>query len=145
MLERVSGRTWEELIVERVFIPLGLKSAGLGPQSTLGRIDAPLDREALPDGTLKAMLAGPNGDNPELIGPAGTAHLRTRLRDLGSAEHGRRQARTGSSSAADAAQAAHQADRRAARAGCAGWHALERQLRIRLGQRDATFRRPTRR
>jgi CubicO group peptidase (beta-lactamase class C family) len=75
MLERVSGRTWEELIVERVFNPLGLKSAGLGPQSTLGRVDAPLGHAPLPDGKLKAMLAGPNGDNPEVIGPAGTAHL----------------------------------------------------------------------
>jgi len=75
MLERVSGKTWEELIVERVFNPLGLKSAGLGPQSTLGRIDAPVGHEALPDGTLKALLAGPNGDNPEVMGPAGTAHM----------------------------------------------------------------------
>jgi CubicO group peptidase (beta-lactamase class C family) len=75
MLERVSGRTWEELIVERVFDPLGLKSAGLGPQSTLGRVDAPSGHEPLPDGILKPMLAGPNGDNPEVIGPAGTAHL----------------------------------------------------------------------
>ena len=75
MLERASGKTWEELIVERVFQPLGLKSAGLGPQSTLGRVDAPLGHEPLPNGTLKPMLAGPNGDNPEVIGPAGTAHL----------------------------------------------------------------------
>jgi len=29
----------------------------------------------LPDGTLKPMLAGPNGDNPVVIGPAGTVHL----------------------------------------------------------------------
>ena len=42
MLERITGRTWEELIVERVFDPLDLKTAGLGPQSTLGRVDAPL-------------------------------------------------------------------------------------------------------
>ena len=75
MLERVSGQTWEELIVQRVFEPLGLKSAGLGPQSSLGRVDAPLGHEPRPDGTLKPMLAGPNGDNPELIGPAGTAHM----------------------------------------------------------------------
>lgn len=75
MLERVSGKTWEELIVERVFEPLGLKSAGLGPQSTLGRVDAPLGHAVLPDGTLKPMLAGPSGDNPEVLGPAGTAHM----------------------------------------------------------------------
>jgi CubicO group peptidase (beta-lactamase class C family) len=75
MLERVSGKTWEELVIERVFEPLGLKSAGLGPQSTLGRVDAPLGHAALPDGTLKPMLAGPSGDNPEVLGPAGTAHM----------------------------------------------------------------------
>ena len=73
MLERVTGQTWEELIVTQVFDPLGLRTAGLGPQSTLGRIDAPLGHEAR-DGGLP-NLAGPGGDNPEVIGPAGTAHM----------------------------------------------------------------------
>lgn len=75
MLERVSGRTWEELIVERVFDPLGLKTAGLGPQSALGRVDAPLGHEARAEGGPKPLLAGPGGDNPEVMGPAGTAHM----------------------------------------------------------------------
>jgi CubicO group peptidase (beta-lactamase class C family) len=75
MLERVTGRTWEELIVERVFEPLGLKSAGLGPQSTLGRVDAPLGHESREGRPPKPLLAGPGGDNPEVIGPAGTAHM----------------------------------------------------------------------
>jgi len=74
VLERVSGKTWEELISTRVFDALALKSAGLGPQSSLGRVDAPLGHE-LKDGKPFAYLAGPNGDNPELIGPAGTVHL----------------------------------------------------------------------
>ena len=75
MLERVTGQTWEELIVTRVFDPLGLRTAGLGPQSTLGRIDAPLGHEARDGGLPKPLLAGPGGDNPEVIGPAGTAHM----------------------------------------------------------------------
>src|SRR5215212_8202543 len=75
MLERVTGQTWEELIIERVFDPLGLKSAGLGPQSTLGRVDAPLGHEPREGAGPKPLLAGPGGDNPEVIGPAGTAHL----------------------------------------------------------------------
>ncbi len=75
IIERVAGKTWEELIAERIFDPLGLKTAGFGPQSSLGRVDAPLGHRTLSDGTLKAMLAGPNGDNPEVIGPAGTVHL----------------------------------------------------------------------
>ena len=74
ILERVGGKTWEELITERVFTPLALKSAGLGPQATLGRIDAPLGHEVI-NGKTKAFLAGPNGDNPLIIGPAGTAHM----------------------------------------------------------------------
>ena len=75
MLERAAKTTWEELIVERVFTPLDLKTAGFGPQATLGRVDAPLGHLARPDGTLKPMLAGPGGDNPLVIGPAGTVHL----------------------------------------------------------------------
>jgi CubicO group peptidase (beta-lactamase class C family) len=75
MLERVGKKTWEELIVERVFTPLRLRSAGFGPQSSLGRVDAPLGHRVLPDGSLKPMLAGPAADNPPVIGPAGTVHL----------------------------------------------------------------------
>ncbi len=74
ILERLEGRTWEELIVERIFAPLGLKTAGLGHQSSLGKIDAPLGH-AIINGKPVAMLAGPCGDNPPIIGPAGTAHM----------------------------------------------------------------------
>jgi CubicO group peptidase (beta-lactamase class C family) len=75
MLERAAGQTWEELIVERVFDPLGLKTAGLGPQATLGRVDAPLGHEPREGALPKPLLAGPGGDNPEVLGPAGTAHM----------------------------------------------------------------------
>jgi CubicO group peptidase (beta-lactamase class C family) len=74
MIERLAGKTWEELITERIFVPLDLKTAGLGCQSSFGRIDAPLGHE-FKDGKFKAFLAGPNGDNPSLLGPAGTAHM----------------------------------------------------------------------
>jgi CubicO group peptidase (beta-lactamase class C family) len=74
MIERVSGRTWDELISERIFTPLELRSAGLGPQASLGRVDAPLGH-AVVDGKTKAFLAGPDGDNPPIIGPAGIAHM----------------------------------------------------------------------
>jgi CubicO group peptidase (beta-lactamase class C family) len=74
MLKRVGKKTWEELITERIFLPLGPRSAGLGPQATLGKIDAPLGH-LMSDGKTKAFLAGPNGDNPLIIGPAGTAHM----------------------------------------------------------------------
>ncbi len=75
ILERTGKATWEELIVAHVFRPFGLATAGFGPQASLGRVDAPLGHLAGPDGTLKAMLTGPNGDNPVILGPAGTVHL----------------------------------------------------------------------
>ena len=74
MLERISGLTWEELITQRLFLPLELGTAGLGPQATLGRIDAPLGHQVI-HGQLKPILAGPNADNLPVIGPAGTAHM----------------------------------------------------------------------
>ncbi len=74
MIERVGGKTWDELITERIFMPLGLKTAGLGCQSSLGRIDAPLGH-SVKDGKVKAYLAGPHGDNPPTLGPAGIAHM----------------------------------------------------------------------
>jgi CubicO group peptidase (beta-lactamase class C family) len=74
IIERISGRTWDELITERVFTPLELRTAGLGAQSSLGRVDAPLGH-AVVDGKTKAFLAGPNGDNPPIMGSAGIAHM----------------------------------------------------------------------
>ena len=74
MIERVSGRTWDELIVEKVFTPLHLKTAGLGNQASLGRVDAPLGHDPATT-PPKPMLSGPNGDNPPVIGPAGIAHM----------------------------------------------------------------------
>ena len=59
---------------ERVFAPLGLKSAGLGCQSSLGKVDAPLGHKIV-QGKTKAFLAGPGGDSPLVLGPAGIAHL----------------------------------------------------------------------
>ena len=75
MMERVTGKTWEELVVARIFEPLKMTSAGFGPQSSLGKVDAPLGHRPDKDGKTMAFLAGPWGDNPPIIGPAGTAHM----------------------------------------------------------------------
>ena len=74
MIERIGGKTWDEMITERIFGPLKLRTAGLGPQASLGKIDAPLGH-ALINGKVKAFLAGPNGDGPAIVGPAGIAHM----------------------------------------------------------------------
>jgi CubicO group peptidase (beta-lactamase class C family) len=74
MMERATGRTWEELMVNKIYTPLGLKTAGFGPQSSIGRVDAPLPHE-LRNGKPFAYLSGPNADLPLLYGPAGLAHM----------------------------------------------------------------------
>lgn len=74
VLERVGGKTWEELLATQVFDALQLRSAGFGPQSSMGRVDAPLPHDIV-DGRPIAYLAGPNADNPLVLGPAGTVHL----------------------------------------------------------------------
>jgi CubicO group peptidase (beta-lactamase class C family) len=74
MIERRAGRSWDELIFEWIFRPLDLHTAGLGPQCSLGRVDAPLPH-AVVAGRIKPILAGPMADNPAVIGPAGIAHM----------------------------------------------------------------------
>jgi CubicO group peptidase (beta-lactamase class C family) len=74
LLERIGGKTWEELVTERIIEPLGLKSARFGPQASLGKVDAPLGH-VIEGGKPNAMLASPNGDNPLILGPAGTMHM----------------------------------------------------------------------
>lgn len=74
MVERAYGKTWEELVTERVFIPLGLKSAGIGSQSGYGKVDAPLGHITV-DGKQKPILGGPMCDSIAVVGPAGMAHM----------------------------------------------------------------------
>lgn len=74
MIERAYGRTWEELVVERIVEPLELTSAGFGSQSSPGRVDAALGHATI-NGTTRAILAGPMADVFAAVGPAGTVHM----------------------------------------------------------------------
>ncbi|KKB84450.1 methylmalonyl-CoA mutase [Devosia limi DSM 17137] len=75
MIEKVSSVAWETLMHERIFGPLGMESAGLGPQSTYGLIDAAVGHRIADDGSVTAMLWGPAADVPPVMGPAGNAHM----------------------------------------------------------------------
>lgn len=75
MIEKAAGAPWEELITTRIFTPLGLKSAGLGPQATTGRFDAPVGHRIDDKGAITPMPWGPAADVPPLLGPAGVAHM----------------------------------------------------------------------
>ena len=63
--ERATGRTFESLLREEVFRPLGMKSAGFGPTSRgepLGHVGG-------------FALMPPRGDNPLMWAPAGGMHM----------------------------------------------------------------------
>lgn len=75
MLEKVTGISWEEYITRRLFEPLHLTSAGLGPQASTGRVDAPVGHLVADDGTVTPMLWSTPADNPPMLGPASAAHM----------------------------------------------------------------------
>jgi CubicO group peptidase (beta-lactamase class C family) len=69
MLERVTGRVWEDLMKERIFNPLGMASGGFGPPSQASEVDQPWGH-VWEDGRFIPRYE----DNPAPLGPAGTVH-----------------------------------------------------------------------
>lgn len=78
MVEQVTGKPWENLIQSEIFAPLGLTTAGLGPQATTGLYDAPVGHAVGDDGQIEPRPWGPSADVPTVIGPAGSAHMSVR-------------------------------------------------------------------
>jgi len=82
-IERLGGKPWETLMRERLFEPLGLKSAGFGPPGTPGKIDEPWGHGPrwwwylpLPGSTAIPQDPGSRyADFPAAAGPAGLVHL----------------------------------------------------------------------
>jgi CubicO group peptidase (beta-lactamase class C family) len=74
MAERVTGRPWEELVRDTLFLPLAMQGAGFGITATPGQLDGLWAHEEK-GGTPVPVPPGPNSDNPALISPAGTVHV----------------------------------------------------------------------
>lgn len=73
MLETMAGRDWEDLLTEKLFIPLGMASAGFGVPSTPRHINQPWGHQWV-SGRANPIEPGTSADNPPAIGPAGTVH-----------------------------------------------------------------------
>ncbi|MGI8601791.1 MAG: serine hydrolase domain-containing protein [Verrucomicrobiales bacterium] len=72
MIERRIGQPWEKLMMEKIFNPLGMKSAGFGaPAKDPRKIDQPWGH----DSSGQPVAPGPLADNVSAIGPAGTVHM----------------------------------------------------------------------
>jgi CubicO group peptidase (beta-lactamase class C family) len=78
MIETAAGEPWESLITRRIFDALELKSAGLGPQVSPGRLDAASGHLISDDGKVTPMPWGAAADIPQVLGPAGTSHMSIR-------------------------------------------------------------------
>ncbi len=70
MAERIVGNSWESLMVEKLFHPLGMNRTGFGGTGTPGQLDQPWPHRG--DGTPTSN--GPAADNPPVLGPAGGVH-----------------------------------------------------------------------
>ena len=70
MAERAMGKSWEDLMKEKIFGPLKMNSAGFGAPGVKNALTQPRGHKA--DGT--AVEIGPGADNPAGIGPGGIVH-----------------------------------------------------------------------
>ena len=68
-LELATKQTWEQLIAHDLFAPLGMTSCGFGAPGSETVVDQP--RGHRENGT---PMVGLGGDNPPIIGPAGSVH-----------------------------------------------------------------------
>jgi CubicO group peptidase (beta-lactamase class C family) len=70
MAERVTGKSWEDLMRDEVFIPLGMTgTAGFGPPGSRDTVEQPWGHMRLLGAELPVF-----NDNPPVLGPAGTVH-----------------------------------------------------------------------
>lgn len=74
MLEKASGKSYQQLIHDRLFKPLHMDSAGFGMPTRQGKIDQPYGH-ILRNGIPFPIPPGPDDDNPPAITPAGRVHL----------------------------------------------------------------------
>ena len=71
LAEGLTRKSWETLMEEHLFAPLGMTSAGFGPPGTPRKVDQPWGHRRNKAGTWV-----PNRkDNDPSLGPAGTVHL----------------------------------------------------------------------
>ncbi len=76
MAERATGKSWERLIEEEVFTPLGITSFGFGAPGQKEKVDQPRGHKKRIFGFGRtSMKPSPQADNPPILGPAGTVHM----------------------------------------------------------------------
>jgi CubicO group peptidase (beta-lactamase class C family) len=76
LIEARTGRSWEALMRQEVFVPLGLQSAGFGPPGRKGALTEPVGHGPFFEQPYRPHPVGePNDDLPLVMGPAGRVHM----------------------------------------------------------------------
>ncbi len=74
MLEKATGKTWEDLLRSRLFEPLGMTTAGFGAPASVGKVDQPWGHTKRTFSGGEPVPPGPGADNPLAISPANAVH-----------------------------------------------------------------------
>ena len=75
IIEEKFDLSWEEVMTERIFEPLGMDSAGFGPPGEVGEVTQPMGHVARDGWQALPLIEGERlPDNPANYGPAGTVH-----------------------------------------------------------------------
>ena len=75
LAERLAGRDYETLLLERVMQPLGVTTLGFGAMGTPGGTDQPWQHVVGASGQRSAVPPGPMADNPPVYSPSGRVHM----------------------------------------------------------------------
>jgi CubicO group peptidase (beta-lactamase class C family) len=74
MAETKLDRPWEEIIRQKMIIPLGMVTSGFGPPNTKDQVDQPWGHHAQPRAQDDRKFKPVQQDNAPALGPAGTVH-----------------------------------------------------------------------
>lgn len=74
MLEKATGKTWEDLLRSMLFEPLGMTTAGFGAPASVDKVDQPWGHTKKMFSGREPVPPGPGADNPLAISPAGAVH-----------------------------------------------------------------------
>jgi CubicO group peptidase (beta-lactamase class C family) len=69
MLERRTGKSWEDMMTTEIFQPLGMTTAGFGAPGKATDVKEPYGHS-----DASGQRVASKGDNPPALGPAGTVH-----------------------------------------------------------------------
>lgn len=73
--EARTGRSWEDLVREEIFAPLGIKNAGFGLPGSPGQFNEPWGHDEVAGKFVPLDPGSPDADNPPALGPAGTINI----------------------------------------------------------------------